>query len=458
MIKKRSSTSFDDGEADTNGDLDEIQGLNDGLEIEDNDQEENFVGYPRADRSSIPIPFPRIGKREEEAPSPVMFQQRSPEDAGAPMVSSSPRLARSHATTVNEYDGYDNSDYHSGFNGWLLSRIGRSSSSADPPTEPKAVRNSPNMIPMARLGKRSPNTASMIPMARIGRGGSSMIPMARMGRGGSSMIPMARIGRDGASMIPMARMGRGGASMIPMARIGRDGASMIPMARIGRSEASMIPMARIGRAGASMIPMARIGRSKASMIPMARLGKRNSPEATMIPMARMGRDPSSLSMIPAARVGRAASSSPLMIPMARVGRSASSSTTPNLNLEQLLFQVAEEAMQRAGEGERANMREVIKLMRRIGKRSDSMIPMARLGKRSTSQDISNRNVRSDQGQQRFQIPMARLGRDADPSRLMGDHSSPASDLMGDGDTDSGLVVTTKDVLDSYMEKLSRLWK
>ena len=75
----------------------------------------------------------------------------------------------------------------------------------------------PEMIPVARIGKRDPPSAAaaafeQIPMARLGkRDAFSQIPMARVGRGGAAFnqIPMARVGRDAAfQQIPMARLGR----------------------------------------------------------------------------------------------------------------------------------------------------------------------------------------------------------------------------------------------------------
>ena len=73
----------------------------------------------------------------------------------------------------------------------------------------------PEMIPVARIGKRDPPAAAaafeQIPMARLGkRDAFSQIPMARVGRGAAfNQIPMARVGRDAAfQQIPMARLGR----------------------------------------------------------------------------------------------------------------------------------------------------------------------------------------------------------------------------------------------------------
>ena len=115
-------------------------------------------------------------------------------------------------------------------------------------------------IPMARFGwktvcgllwqsERASFRVLTLPMRhRIGRGaGPEMIPVARIGKRDSpaaaaaaafEQIPMARLGkRDAFSQIPMARVGRGAAfNQIPMARVGRDAAfQQIPMARLGRS-------------------------------------------------------------------------------------------------------------------------------------------------------------------------------------------------------------------------------
>lgn len=88
--------------------------------------------YPRADRSRIPIPYPRIGKRTQLVPAiPMARMGRNPM---IPQV----RFGRS--------------DMHN------------------------------PMIPMARLGRGGP----MIPMARLGRG-TPIIPVARMGRSGTVM-------------------------------------------------------------------------------------------------------------------------------------------------------------------------------------------------------------------------------------------------------------------------------
>ncbi|XP_059087219.1 uncharacterized protein LOC131883712 isoform X1 [Tigriopus californicus] len=86
--------------------------------------------YPRADRSQIPLPYPRIGKRTLLTPAiPMARMGRNP------MIPQA--------------------------------RFGRND------------MNNP-MIPMARLGRGGP----MIPMARLGRG-TPIIPVARMGRSGS---------------------------------------------------------------------------------------------------------------------------------------------------------------------------------------------------------------------------------------------------------------------------------
>ena len=112
-------------------------------------------------------------------------------------------------------------------------------------------------IPMARFGwktvrgllwqseRASFRVLTVRMRHRIGRGaGPEMIPVARIGKRDSpaaaaaafEQIPMARLGkRDAFSQIPMARVGRGAFNQIPMARVGRDAFQQIPMARLGRS-------------------------------------------------------------------------------------------------------------------------------------------------------------------------------------------------------------------------------
>ena len=126
--------------------------------------------FGRVDRSNIPIPYPRIGKRTRAAAAAA--------EIPAPVI-------------------YETKDYQE----FLLDLF--------------SGKNAP-MVPLARVGKAKP----MIPLARIGRDGglSPIIPMARIGR--TPIVPMARMGRD-SPMIPMARLGRSSALHIPMARVGR---------------------------------------------------------------------------------------------------------------------------------------------------------------------------------------------------------------------------------------------
>jgi len=110
-----------------------------------------------SDRSNVPVPFPRIGKRSDE-------------------------ITPAYDDFYYFYDQEDDQENSGGV---------------------RVTRNA-GVIPMARLGRSS---SGVIPMARLGRGSAGVIPMARLGRS-NGIIPMARLGRSNKGIIPMARLGR----------------------------------------------------------------------------------------------------------------------------------------------------------------------------------------------------------------------------------------------------------
>jgi hypothetical protein len=193
--------------------------------------------YPRVDRSHIPIPYPRIGKREGEVPSPVVFSDES--------------LSEEDEEQEKEEDA-------------LL--FGK-----------RAMDDGPVMIPMARMGRRSMTADNMKMVRARARARALTILMQANAVGNAGSGDGIRLTRD-AGGIRLTKKALRQQEMQPNFQ-------QIPMARLGkRSEKTTynLPM-----------PMARIGRQLAvRMIPVAaRLSKRKGEEPSFqqIPMARMGR-------------------------------------------------------------------------------------------------------------------------------------------------------------------------